>query len=284
MKKLKGTTVSERVFELYLRERKVRYRYEKKPKGIKKPTDYSFKVGRITVRSDVKEWEPAKALSSVYTIDGYGPIRAKIEEGRRKFKEYKKRGEPCCLVLHHYGQQLILLGPLTVFGAMLGDFGLVFPLATDGKSAFTDDAKRAFLGGGKMAHKRKPLDAGTPQNTTISAIIVADYYNVRGHLLAIEVERRVGSREKRTPDEIFHLALEVGRTLDAPEPQTRVAVYDNPFARNPLPAGFPTGAYDERYALQDGHLVRVYAGSELLKIEAAEKELDIYRPDLFLGR
>jgi len=171
---LKGKTVSERVFEEYLLAQGYRdFRYEEPVESISARVDYSFEVEGVTLRCDVKEWEPTEPLKAASPIDAYGPIREKIEEGRQKFKEYKGRGEVCCLVLHHYGPQPIILDFTTIYGAMLGSIGTVFPLATGGPAAFESEGYTGFLGtGGKMRYRSKALQRGIEMNTTISAIIV----------------------------------------------------------------------------------------------------------------
>ena len=48
----------------------------------------------------------------------------------------------------------------------------------------------------------------------------------------------------------------------------RVVVCVNPFARHPLPENAFNGPYDERWALLDGALTRVHAGSQLSDVDA----------------
>ena len=112
-------TVSERAFEEYLSKRGVVARYEELPSGITQPVDYSFELAGQTLRFDVKEWkppEPPEPHLSVGSLDPYRPVRKKIEEGRKKFKQYKGRDEPCVLVLYHYGLQLIELNDVSFIG------------------------------------------------------------------------------------------------------------------------------------------------------------------------
>jgi len=67
-------------------------------------------VEGVTVRCDAKEWKPTEPLKDPDSTDPYGPIRAKMDKGKEKFKEYKGRGEEaCCLVLYRHGPQPISL-------------------------------------------------------------------------------------------------------------------------------------------------------------------------------
>ena len=50
--------------------------------------------------------------------------------------------------------------------------------------------------------------------------------------------------------------------------RVRVVVYDNPFARIPLPQDLFRGPFDERWGVDGEFMRRVYVGSELAAIEA----------------
>ncbi len=273
-----GKTVSERAFEQYLNDRHLPFRYEELPEGITKPVDYTVELGCLTVRFDVKEWEPSTPTLGFGQIDMYGPIRDKIEEGRVKFAQYKGRGEPCVLVLAHYGAQLIMLNTLSIFGAMRGDFGWVFPFSR----ATGGDASRMeprFLDQGSMVHQTR---SGTTrlQNTTISAVAVVSSIDVRGRRIGLEFRRReLAAGQPLSIDERFDLAEEL---YGGPEPEHvefRVAVYDNVEATVPVPSVFPAGPYDERFGRSEDRLRRTYVGAELAALERQEAALGILRDD-----
>jgi hypothetical protein len=283
---MKGITVSERVFEEYLRSRGIKdYRYEEPVKGIAKPVDYSFNVDGVTLRCDVKEWKPTKGINGVSTIDPYGPIRTRIDKGKAKFKEYKGRGEPCCLVLHHHGPQPIILDIITIYGAMLGDVGFEFPISLKGTAAFEDEGHMTFVGGGRMVEMGRRPDRGVPTNKTISTILVPGYFSVRDFQVGIAVQKRdladKAANRKLSITERFEMVYEIYEKIPDSETVPCVMMYDNPFATVRVPTGFPAGPDDERYGMRDGRLVRLYVGDRLRECERTQKELGMEVKDPF---
>lgn len=275
-----GKTVSEQAFEEYLFRHGLVARYEELPDGITKPCDYSLDLGGKTIRFDVKEWEPHTSKPESGYFDPYAPIRQKIEAGREKFKPYKGRGEPCVLVLCHYGRQLIMLDPPAIFGAMCGDVGWVIPCDTGTGIADTNRTERAFVGGGSMVH-HVPNGSVRLQNTTISAIAVLASLDVRSRRLRIEYRRRKLAAGRPMPiEECCSIIEELDQQLEPRDPEVRLAVYDNPDAAVPLPGQFPKGLYDERCGWDGIRLLRTYVGAGLTAIECEENGVGIVREDL----
>jgi hypothetical protein len=270
-------TVSERAFEEYLSKHRLVARYEELPSDITRPCDYSLDLDGKTIRFEVKEWAPQPPTSGYF--DPYPPIRQKIEEGRRKFKQYKERGEPCVLVLCHHGRQFIMLDPLGIFGAMCGDFGWVVPFETTTGVADTDRAEKAFLEGGSMIH-HVPNGSVRLQNTTISAIAVLGSMDICARRLRIEYRRRKLAAERpMAPDERLAVLEELDQQTEVREPEVRVAVYDNPDRAVLLPAQFPSGLYDERFGWDGNRPLRSYVGAGLAAIEREEDDVGIERQD-----
>lgn len=275
---MSAKTVSEQAFEEYLPRRGLIARYEELPDGITKPCDYSLDLGGKTVRFDVKEWDPQPPSRGGY-FDPYVPIRQEIEEGREKFKQYKGRGEPCVLVLCHYGRQLIMLDAPTIFGAMRGDLGWVVPFDTRTGVADTNRTEIGFLGGGRMVHQT-PSGSVRVQNTTISAIAVLASLDVRSRQLRIEYrKRKLAARRPMTMEECSSLLEELDQQIESRDPELRVAVYDNPDATVPVPGEFPSGPYDERCGSDGSRFFRTYVGAGLAAIEREEDCVGIQRED-----
>ena len=86
---MSARTISESAFEEYLSRRRVSARYEELPPGLTKPIDYSFDFEGVTIRCEVKEWDPRPSPPGLGTLDPYSRIRDKIDEGMKKFKQYK---------------------------------------------------------------------------------------------------------------------------------------------------------------------------------------------------
>ena len=273
-----GKTVSERAFEEYLSRHGLVARYEELPAGITMPCDYSLDLGGKTIRFDVKEWESQPPTSGYF--DPYAPIRQKIQAGKKKFKQYKGRGEPCVLVLCHFGRQLILLDPLAIFGAMCGDFGWVIPCDTAHGVADTNRAERAFLEGGRMVH-HAPDGSVRLRNTSISAIAVLGSLDIRSRRLRIEYRRRkLAAGRPMSIEEGLAICEELDQQLEPRDPEVRLAVYDNPVPPAvPLPEQFPSGPYDERYGWYGVRFLRTYVGAGLASIECEEDGEGIVRED-----
>ncbi|MBN1515750.1 hypothetical protein JXA32_04185 [Candidatus Sumerlaeota bacterium] len=274
-------TISERAFEVYLADRGItKYKYEEDLShiGITKPVDYSFEIGGKTARFEVKEWEPQNPQPGFSGFDPYSPIRDKIDGAREKFQQYKKRNEPCILVLCHYGSQPILLGPAIIYAAMRGDFGWRVPVNI--KTGACGEPEEDFLKGGKMWDGQSRA-----WNTTISAIAVIKSIDPNKHRRNIkfrsdtlahekEIGRELSSLDKDDFDVLYKLSVNSHNKFPV-QCILRLLICDNVDASINLPAEFPSGPYDERYGLDGDWLRRIYIGPELLKIEQEKKNAGI---------
>lgn len=272
-------TVSEIAFEEYLSKQGIVARYEELPNGITQPADYSFKMAGKTLRIDVKEWAPQEQFPDIGCLDPYMPVRKKIEEGRKKFKQYKGRDEPCVLLLCHYGPQLIVLDDISIFGAMCGNLGWVFPINPDTGVGDGSRTELMFTAGGKMIH-HTPKASVRFQNTTISAIAILKSIRVRNRRVSIALGRREAEAERNfTLEETFALFPQLYDADESVEIEPCVVVYDNLDAAVPLPDEFPGGPYDERIGRCGDRLCRTYVGVELATIESEEEEFGIRPQD-----
>jgi hypothetical protein len=271
---MSARTVSEHAFEEYLSKRRITARYEELPEGLTRPVDYSFDFEGVTIRCDVKEWAPRQPLPGLGTLDPYARIRDKIGEGKRKFKQYKGRGEPCLLALCHYGPQLIVLDHFAILGAMRGNIGWAVPLDT--KTGIGDTSRLDFLSGGRMFQHGRDGSVRS-LNTTISAIAVVTSIRVRERRVAIQERQQRAAGRQLTIDEFRELYVKDA----SPEEEIRLIVYDNLDAAVSLPRGFPNGPYDERFGRDGEHLSRIFIGSDIASIEHAENSVGIQRRDGF---
>jgi hypothetical protein len=274
-------TVSERAFEEYLDRRGFPIRYEELPAEATKPVDYTIEFGGQTIRLDVKEWEPRGPRLASGCFDPYEPIRKKIEEARDKFKQYKGRDEPCVLVLCHYGPQPIMLDPMAIFGAMLGDFGIEIPFNVQTGAGDISAAKSTFLSGGKMIHHTPKGDVRL-QNTTISAIAVLAAIDVRARRAGVELSKMQAAAGRSFGlEESFNTLRELYARDQGVHIEQRLVVYDNVDAAVSLPPGFPTGPYDERFGKSGDRLRRIYVGVDLAAIEKEEANVGVRANDPF---
>jgi hypothetical protein len=107
-------TAGERAFEKYLTERRlVPFEFERTRPNKRKRPDYSVDLEREYL-FDVKD------MTQDEGHDFYDWIREQINQGCRKFREYK--GWPCSIVMFANGTwDSKLVTPFVVLGAMYGN-------------------------------------------------------------------------------------------------------------------------------------------------------------------
>ncbi len=272
--------ISERLFEHYLRLAGIsQVQYESAAPGTTKRPDYLAEIDRIPARFEVKQFDPQPDdfRIGVGTFDPYPALREKIDAARKKFKGLKGSG-PCSLVLFNNGKPLVFLRSLPIYGAMLGNLGITFPLGTRTGEGDAGPVTQRFLGGGKML--RYPKGSTTPiapQNTTISAVIVLAGTPLDHRRLRLLRARREREREREmSVDEIMAMMEEWKTQPMAGETVLRVSTYENPYAAVPLPRSFGRGRWDERFGVDDGGaLARLFVGAELEKLENEERAVGI---------
>ncbi|MDZ7860598.1 MAG: hypothetical protein U5O15_08045 [Candidatus Krumholzibacteriota bacterium] len=193
-------TIGEINFEKYMKKMGYEYDFELKFKGKTKRPDYVIHHKDRDYIIDVKDFEMKRMLEAG-SYDPYKRIRGKIEEARRKFKEFKKY--PCCLVLYadNLNPFFDISNYVRIYGAMEGDltYRVPIPQSDIPQNGLEDDV--VFGRRGKM---RRPNSADS-QNTTISAIIsLIDLDDKPLHVIVWE------NRHARIPlsREIFDSALD----------------------------------------------------------------------------
>ena len=87
-------TPGEIAFEKYLNFQHIPFDFEKEHLGKSKRPDFTIEWEGRPIVFDVKDFDPPDSFPRGFgAFDPYPPIREKIAEGRKKFKEYK---EYCC--------------------------------------------------------------------------------------------------------------------------------------------------------------------------------------------
>ena len=264
-------TESEALLEEYLRAHGLTdFEFESTLEGTLKKPDYLLRAGNTEVCLEVKEFTatPGDFHSGTRCYDPYGPIREKIEAARKKFKDMQ--GRCCCLVLHNHEKPLVSLDWQFVLGAMLGNVGFSFPIDTRTGKGDISKMERVTLGGGKM-HRHRGETPISPQNRTISAVIVVERYGIgqkRFQLFVHEKEQEL--RRELTVEEYLDLAeRSAGTERDLSLNRIRVRVHENPYALVPLDRRLFTGPFDERYGEIEntGRWGRVYVGRGVVEFE-----------------
>jgi hypothetical protein len=260
---------SETLFEAYLKAHGLnRWEYEPVIAGKYRRPDYRVWGHEAQLFFEVKEFrqDPRALLPRGGAFDPYAPIREKINAAREKFGEYKEF--PCSLVLYNVDTFLVDLDDWTiVMGSMLGDAGFRFAVDRElGRAVggFTP----AFLKRGKMIDYKR-MQA---QNTTISALVVVEKFPLGQRRLAsrwVRKETELGRKQSWEEFIAFAASLKP-EGIDAAETVLRVIVYENPYARIPLPRNIFVGPLDERFGPDGDNIKRVFAGVRLQELEAEE--------------
>lgn len=264
-------TVSEQCFADYLDEYGYDWEYEPQFPGKSKKPDFRVRRDAIECLLDVKERSPKHAPPGARNFDPIKGVRKKIEEGREKFKAF---GDHLCgLVLYNNGDCDTRFNPWCIFGAMLGDPGLTVPFDVKAGTLDVESAQSEFLPrGGKMIRHYTPL---VPHESTmnISAVIVPSLYGVPNPEFDRAVQNEIDRRQDHLgrslhADERAVVVWEVGPGVPPTLKRVpRVVVCTNPFAR-PFPDSIFDSPYDERWAIHNDSLERVFAGSQVVDVEA----------------
>ena len=243
-------TAGEKTFEEYLREVGFdAYTFEKEHPGKQKKPDYTFEIDGQPL-FDVKDCEKRHGGGGAY--DPHTWIRGTVEQGRRKFREFK--GQPCSIVMYPAGTwQVELSDPDIVLGAMYGNYGIAIPFDEQAGSFDAEKAYSTFLGGGKM---RRP-GWRKPQNTTISALITLREVRIG--------QSRLNKYVAELPHEGFWWDPDVQSKVDfqITEAHLGVIVWENRYAACPLPRDLFREPYDERYGDNGEKIERVFLGDRI---------------------
>lgn len=242
-------TEGERRFEAYLKVVGYPFEFEKPYPGKSKRPDYSVTLSSTTCLFDVKDADPGVMPAGFFQLDAHSEIIERIKAGQKKFKEYKEF--PCCVVMQNNGNMSAMFEePTAVLGAMYGRVGFRVPLyVADGPPTEPVPPLRPEFTQGGWFHPN--------HNTRISALIT---------LRRIAVgERRLRRIRQDNPGMAFgdahNLASERFGANYFEELQQGVIVWENVYARVPLPRDIFNGPYDERYGLDGNDMTRVFCGS-----------------------
>jgi hypothetical protein len=253
---------SELLFEEYLTKHGYNdWKHEAIIESKRKKPDYRLEHGCTVEFFEVKEFDAPPPMPGFGTYDPYGPIREKINQATRQFKEYKEF--PCSEVLANPKSAFVRLGDWwAILGAMLGNLGFSVPVGPNAEKG--GPTKNVFLGGGKMIDGKRRK----PQNTTVSSIIVLGTYPLWKKQIQIAIkERQRELGRKTTFEEDWAFYEEMPETPDLR--RVRVSVYENPYARIPFGRDLFNGPFDQRWGTEGQFMKRVYVGSELARFEEA---------------
>lgn len=252
-------TPGEAAFEAYLRSQGITdFIHEKPFPGKSKRPDYSVTlVGREHL-FEVKDIDSEPPGPGFGFWDPYGPIREKIDQARKKFKEFKDY--PCSLVIHLTHGFALIDDPKVIYGAMHGDPAIEFLVDKEKGRLVPDSQREVFTKDGRMTQPHWK----DPQNTTINAIIALRGIRIGEKRFVHEYLAQFGGDEAYA-----HLGDDVG--YDKNEIGRGVVVFENVDARVPLDRQLFRGRFDERWGADGDAVTRIFAGLGVLERDALDE-------------
>lgn len=248
------TTTGELHFRNYLEGMQYPFEFEKQFPDRSHRPDYTVTKNGVFL-FDVKDFDPQMPTTGGGSYDPYTRIREKINEGGRKFKQFKEFS--CSVVLQNNGNAFVHLDDVHVMlGAMYGDSGFEIPMDMERGEA-VGGLRQKFLRRGKM---RQP---GKIQNKTISALITLRHVAVGWQLY----RQMLKECPRMSMEEVLAAAEERFPNFDLNEKELAVIVWENAVARIPLPRELFTGPYDRRWGYEDGNQLIVFTGEKLAALE-----------------
>jgi hypothetical protein len=244
----KEHTEGEQRFETYLNAMGYPFVFEKEHPGKNKRPDYTLALGGNSYLFDVKDADPY-APRGFNQFDPHPEIIERVKAGLKKFREFKEF--PCCIVLQNNGNVHIMNEePSVMLGAMYGKIGFTIPLdvGEGPRSEPAPPVQPVFTGGAQFQPNR---------NTRISALITLRRIGVG--------KRRLRRIQQDNPNlgfwDAYNRAAERFGADFFEELQQGVIVWENVYARVPLPRDLFNGPWDERYGLDGGDITRIFCGS-----------------------
>lgn len=251
-------TPGEVAFEAYLRSQGITdFIHEKEFPGKSKHPDYSVTlVGRehLFEVKDIDTASPGPGFVGFW--DPYGPIREKIDQARKKFKEFKDY--PCSLVIHLTHGFALIDDPKVMYGAMHGDPAIEFLVDKEKGRLVPDSQREVFTKNGRMTQPHWK----DPQNTTVNAIIALRGIRIGEKRFVHTYLTQFGEDwPAHIDDEVDYDKNEIGRG---------VVVFENIDARFPLDRQLFQGRFDERWGPDDDAVTRIFAGPGVLGCDALD--------------
>jgi hypothetical protein len=249
-------TPGELAFEEYLNAHGIAFEHEPPLSFTNKLVDYVVDHpthGRIYF--EVKDINCPPPAGSFGAFDPYEPIRAHIEEGQRKFKDFAD--ELCALVLFApLGSFVDLMRPHVMLGAMYGNFGFTFPVNTETGIGDASKIESKFLiGEGKMVRPSRF------QNTRIAALISLVSY----HTYTKEALAYINTDDGRTEAERWDDAFS-GRAGISQEPTLCCTVWENGTVKRRLPQDLFRGPMDAWWTCAEDHQGPSFIGERRLAL------------------
>jgi hypothetical protein len=239
------TTLSEQLFEDYLKENKMGF--DKELGTIVHP-DFWLKNPRKIV-CEVREIAPAPSTQKFATgNDPYKKIRQAIKKKIRQGVEAKSLDIPYVIVLANLNFAVSTSREI-VEGSMYGNINFVFNISKDPKVR-AKHVGNFFVNDGKLRYARDLKDKGIAINTRVSALAIIHQINPTQQILDDEVAKAIKGisdidRQFQILKDVSDALRKDGKVNDILIPCLKV--FHNLHAKTPLGFDVFTGKYDEQY-------------------------------------
>jgi len=210
--------------------------------------------GRIYFEVKDIERSPFEGAGSFFQFDPYEPIRAHIEEGKDKFKDFSD--QLCALVLFTQATGVNLMMPHVMLGAMYGNLGFTIPVDTETGIGDASKIESKFLvGEGKMVRQTRN------QNTRIAALISLIRYHTFPKEAVAYIDTDDGRSREEREDDVFE-----GRAGISEEPTLCCTVWENGTAKRRLPQDLFRGPMDAWWACDEDRQGPSFIGERRLAL------------------
>lgn len=225
---------SELLFEQYLGTLGIDFTYEMETPSRSKRLDYGTDIRGERHWFEIKELAPHLPGGA---FDPTSPIEQKIDDARKQFNEFKD--DHCVLVLHGCKTIYAPMIPETL-AAAFGEYLWIEP--RQGQTLADEPLRFRFKGKAKLR-----ADA----NTTISAIMILQHFWLESRRVEAfyHIRERIGAGEDVGPLAYAEEFAKGGDNKIEFENSVRCVILGNPYARTPLPLGYPLGTFDQRWGL-----------------------------------
>ncbi len=252
-------TVSEQLFEMYLRDRRYEFCFEPNIEG--KLPDFFVRWQSRGYLLELKQREGQPRPYGARQVQPCKGIRDKIKKMTKKTKHWK---DFCCLlVLYNAGDSGTWLRPLEVYEAMLGNLGFTFPVGPGGCGEPPPIQNIFLRNGGSMV---KSYRSGELCNRTISAIVILAKHTIPDERFERSLTELVRVKEAKLGRSLDGEELAIERlVLASRQPPSckrvpRVTVCEHPKPRIPVPREMFTGPFDQRYTFTGDCISRIFQG------------------------
>jgi len=248
-------TYGELLFENYLNEHAIAFQHEPKLPSTSRLIDYVVDHpihGRIFL--EVKDIEKPNMPRSLAAFAPYDPVRRKIKEAKKKFRDFSDG--LCALVLAARPGICDLQTPHVMLGAMYGDMGFTVPVGCELGGLDPSRIEPTFsLGRGEM----KTLHG--LRNTRIAAMISLHEYDTFAREANLYAKLDDGRTEAERWSDVWE-----NRAGIRIEPTPCVTVWENGAAKHRLPQDLFRGDMDVWWTYENGRQMLSYIGQRRLAL------------------